>query len=113
MVWVGGAVKQPRKITQICNQTDLAATLLSQLQLPHDQFRWSRDVVSSSYRYPFAVHNYNNGFSIIDSTGFIAYDLDASRFVTNESSDAARLERIGKAILQATTADLKNMGTIK
>ncbi len=113
MVWVGGAVKQPRKITQICNQTDLAATLLSQLQLPHDQFRWSRDVVSSSYRYPFAVHNYNNGFSIIDSTGFIAYDLDASRFVTNESSDATRLERIGKAILQATTADLKNMGTIK
>ena len=113
MVWVGGAVKQPRKITQICNQTDLAATLLSQLQLPHDQFRWSRDVVSSSYRYPFAVHNYNNGFSIIDSTGFIAYDLDASRLVTNESSDAARLERIGKAILQATTADLKNMGTIK
>ena len=113
MVWVGGAVKRPRKITQICNQTDLAATLLSQLQLPHDQFRWSRDVVSSSYRYPFAVHNYNNGFSIIDSTGFIAYDLDASRFVTNESSDAARLERIGKAILQATTADLKNMGTIK
>ena len=113
MVWVGGAVKQPRKITQICNQTDLAATLLSQLQLPHDQFRWSRDVVSSSYRYPFAVHNYNNGFSIIDSTGFIAYDLDASRFVTNESSDAARLERISKAILQATTADLKNMGTIK
>ena len=113
MVWVGGAVKQPRKITQICNQTDLAATLLSQLQLPHDQFRWSRDVVSSSYRYPFAVHNYNNGFSMIDSTGFIAYDLDASRLVTNESSDAARLERIGKAILQATTADLKNMGTIK
>lgn len=113
MVWVGGAVKQPRKITQICNQTDLAATLLSQLQLPHDQFRWSRDVVSSSYRYPFAVHNYNNGFSMIDSTGFIAYDLDASRLVTNESSDAARLERIGKAILQATTADLKNIGTIK
>ena len=111
MVWVGGAVRQPRKVTQICNQTDLVATLLSQMQLPHDQFRWSRDVLSRSYRYPFAVHNYNNGFSMIDSTGFIAYDLDASRFVTNESSDAARLERIGKAILQATTADLKAMGT--
>ena len=113
MVWVGGAVKQPRKVTPFCNQTDLAATLLSQLQLPHEQFRWSRDVLSSSYRYPFAVHNYNNGFSMIDSTGFIVYDLDASRFVTNESSDASRMERIGKAILQATTADLKTMGTKK
>ena len=55
MVWAGGAVKAPRKITQLCNQTDLAATLLAQLRLPHDQFRWSRDVLSASYRYPFAV----------------------------------------------------------
>ena len=50
---------------------------------------------------------------MIDSTGFIVYDLDASRFVTNESSDASRMECIGKAILQATTADLKTMGTKK
>ena len=103
MVWAGGAVKAPRKITQLCNQTDLAATLLAQLRLPHDQFRWSRDVLSASYRYPFAVHNYNNGFSLADSTGFIAYDLESQRLVTNESSQ-------GKAILQATTADLKAIG---
>ena len=111
MVWAGGAVKAPRKITQLCNQTDLAATLLAQLRLPHDQFRWSRDVLSASYRYPFAVHNYNNGFSLADSTGFIAYDLESQRLVTNESSQPERLERMGKAILQATTADLKTMGT--
>ena len=111
MVWAGGAVKAPRKITRLCNQTDLAATLLAQLQLPHAQFRWSRDVLSASYRYPFAVHNYNNGFSLTDSTGFIAYDLESSRLVTNESSQATRLERMGKAILQATTADLKALGT--
>ena len=110
MVWAGGAVKAPRKITQLCNQTDLAATLLAQLRLPHDQFRWSRDVLSASYRYPFAVHNYNNGFSLADSTGFIAYDLESQRLVTNESSQAKHLERMGKAILQATTADLKTMG---
>ena len=110
MVWAGGAVKAPRKITQLCNQTDLAATLLAQLQLPHDQFRWSRDVLSASYRYPFAVHNYNNGFSLTDSTGFIAYDLESQRLVTNESSQPERLERMGKAILQATTADLKAIG---
>jgi len=111
MVWVGGAVKTPRKVTKLCNQSDLAATLLAQLQLPHGQYRWSRDVLSVSYCYPFAVHNYNNGFSVADSTGFITYDLDSHRLVTNESRDATRLERMGKAILQATTADLKAMGT--
>ena len=111
MVWAGGAVKAPKKIMKRCNQTDLAATLLAQLQLPHDQFRWSRDVLSASYRYPFAVHNYNNGFSLTDSTGFVAYDLESNRLVTNESSQTERLVRMGKAILQATTADLKAMGT--
>ena len=111
MVWTGGAVKAPRKITKLCNQTDLAATLLAQLQLPHNQYRWSRDVLSASYRYPFAVHNYNNGFSVADSTGFITFDLDSHLLVTNESSQAERLERMGKAILQATTADLKAMGS--
>ena len=111
MVWAGGAVKAPKKIMKRCNQTDLAATLLAQLQLPHDQFRWSRDVLSASYRYPFAVHNYNNGFSLTDSTGFVDYDLESNRLVTNESSQAERLVRMGKAILQATTADLKAMGT--
>ncbi len=111
MVWVGGAVRQPRRITAYCNQTDLVATLLAQMHLPHQQFRWSRDVLSNTYRYPFAVHNFNNGFSVIDSTGFVVYDLDSRRLLVDESSDGSRLERMGKAILQATTADLKAIGT--
>ncbi len=28
MIWVGGAVKGPIEINKVCNQTDLAATLL-------------------------------------------------------------------------------------
>jgi phosphoglycerol transferase MdoB-like AlkP superfamily enzyme len=109
MLWVGGAVRQPRDISVICNQTDLAATLLAQLGLPHDDFLWSRDVLSPDYTYPLAVHNYNNGFSMTDSTGFMVYDLDVGRTVFQTSADATRLERIGKAILQATTRDLKDL----
>ena len=111
LVWVGGAVKAHQEINQFCNQTDLAATLLAQLHLSHKAFRWSRDILSSSYQYPFAVHNYNNGFSLTDSTGFIVYDLGASQLIRAESSQSQRLERIGKAILQTTTADLKSLGT--
>ena len=110
MVWVGGAVRAPQEIKQFCNQTDLAATLLAQLQLSHEAFRWSRDVLSTSYQYPFAVHNYNNGFSLTDSTGFIVYDLGASKLIKAESPQSQRLERMGKAILQATTEDLKKLG---
>lgn len=108
MVWAGGAVKEPRRIEATCNQTDLVATLLAQMQLPHEEFPWSRDVLSKSYQYPFAVHNFNNGYSLIDSTGYMVYDLDSRRVIANKSTDSQRLERMGKAILQATTKDLKN-----
>ena len=110
LVWTGGAIRSHQDISTTCNQTDLAATLLAQLRLSHDQFRWSRDVLSKSYTYPFATHNYNNGFSLTDSTGFMAYDLESQHIITDKSSETARLEKIGKAILQATTKDLKNIG---
>jgi hypothetical protein len=37
------------------------------------------------------------------------YDLNSQRVIVNQSSDTKRLERLGKAVLQATTTDLKNM----
>ena len=111
MVWIGGAVKEPRRISTICNQTDLVAILLAQMHLPHDAFRWSRDVLSRSYRYPFAMHTYRNGFAVVDSTGLMVYDFDSNRMVTDKSTDSQRLERMGKAILQTTTNDLKSIGT--
>ena len=109
MIWTGGAVKTAQEISVLCNQTDLAATLLAQLHLPHEEFRWSRDVLSDTYQYPFAIHNFNHGFSLVDNTGFIAYDLEAQCFTTTEATQPQRLEHMGKAILQATTADLKTL----
>ncbi len=107
MLWVGGAVREPRIIEHICNQTDLAATLLGQMQLSHDDFAFSRDITSSTYHYPTAVNNYNNAQLLIDSTGYILYDFDARQFSIKQSSDADRLQRLNQAILQRTTNDLK------
>ena len=106
MLWIGGAVKAPRRIGTYCNQTDLCATLLGQMALPHDDYTYSRDVLSSNYRHPFAIHMYNNGFSMADSTGFMVYDLTANRMTVNQSGDAQRLIERGKAILQTTADDL-------
>ena len=107
MLWVGGAVREPRILEYICNQTDLAATLLGQMQLSHDDFAFSRDIMSSTYHYPTAVNNYNNAQLLIDSTGYILYDFDARQFSIRQSSDADRLQRLNQAILQRTTNDLK------
>lgn len=107
LLWLGGAVKEPRTIEVLCNQTDLAATLLAQLGLDHSAFNFSRNVLSNNYPYPFAYHTYNNGFSLVDSTGFMVYDLNSMQPIVQQTDDVERLERLGKALLQATSADLK------
>ena len=106
MLWLGGAVAGPRQVTTICNQSDLPATLLGQLRLPHDDFTFSRDVVGRNYQRHLAYHTYNNGVTVIDSTGFMAFDLDAGKFVAGEGANGERLLQTGRALLQLTSHDL-------
>ncbi len=108
MLWLGGAVREPREVSLLCNQSDLAATLLGQMRLPHDDFAFSRDVLSQSYVYPTAVHNYNNAQWMADSTGHVLYDFTARRTIVQEGTDVERLLRVSKAMLQLTIQDLKN-----
>ena len=107
MIWVGGAVRQPRTVSAICNQSDLAATLLGQLQLSHSDFRFSRDVLSPAYRRQLAFHTYVEGMTVIDSTGFMSYDLAAQHLIAAQSSDSLRQLQLGRALLQLTSRDLK------
>ena len=109
MVWIGGAVKAPKTVSVICNQTDLPATLLGQLQLSHRQFRYSRDVLSKNYTQPFAVHTFNNGISVIDPSGFALYDLNTQKTAVEHSPVSQQLIYRGKMVLQAATEAIKNM----
>jgi phosphoglycerol transferase MdoB-like AlkP superfamily enzyme len=111
MLWLGGALKEPRRIDVLCNQTDLPATLLGQLGLPHDDFLFSRDVMSRNYTYPFAVHTYNNGITMKDSTGFAVYDLNANRIIVDKSTDSEALIKRGMAILQTASEHINRLGT--
>ncbi|MBQ7496007.1 MAG: sulfatase-like hydrolase/transferase [Bacteroidaceae bacterium] len=106
MIWTGGAVRAPQQIDRICNQSDLAATLLGQMGLDHSDFLFSRDITADSYRYPFAVHMFNNGISMTDSTGFMLYDLTAERITAGTSPDADRMAATAKAVLQLAAEDL-------
>lgn len=106
MIWVGGAVKEHRRIEQVCNQTDLPATLLGQLGLAHHQFRFSRDVMSKTYTRPFAIHTHTEGFSLIDSTGFVNYDLKSDRISCERGTRNPLFIPWGRAILQAAAKDL-------
>ncbi|MDR1201804.1 MAG: sulfatase-like hydrolase/transferase [Tannerellaceae bacterium] len=108
MLWLGGAVKEARRITTIGNQTDLAATLLNQLGLPHHTFTFSKNILDPSYPV-YAFYTYNNGFGFIDNTGVSAYDNESNKSLIETPKEGGR-ERInkGKALLQTLYDDLGN-----
>ena len=106
MIWVGGVVKESRRIEKICNQTDLPATLLGQLGLNHDTYTFSRDVLSKTYTKPVAIHTYDDGFTMIDSTSFVNYDFISDKMIKGKGTACSRLIRQAQAILQAASKDL-------
>lgn len=107
MVWLGGAVSATRKIDTFACQTDLVATLLRQLGLPIDDFRFSKDILAPSEPH-FAFYTYNNGFGFVDSTGYSAFDNESGRTLSpsgDGQEETMRLEK-GKALLQTLYDDL-------
>lgn len=107
VLWLGGAVKEPRVIDRLTAQSDLAATILAQLGMDHSDFRFSRNVLSESYDYPFSFYTFSNGFCFMDSTGVTLYDDDSSSCLINDSyGSESRLKR-GKSIVQTLYDDLE------
>lgn len=103
LLLLGGAVKQPMRIDKIVNQTDLAATLLGQMKLPHEEFIFSRDVMADTYTYPFAFHTYNNGFIFRDADGATHFDNVSGQALKGANP---KREELGKVILQTLYTDL-------
>lgn len=102
LIWTGGAVKEPRIIDKICNQSDLAATLLGQLGLPHDDFKLSRDVLSRTYTHPSAVHTWSEGIYYKDHTGISVINLMTKPASLFKESPRPSKQRVNaaKAFLQ-------------
>ena len=103
LLLLGGAIDHPAKFNAIMSQTDLAATLLGQMEISHEDFIYSRDVLADTYKYPFSFHTYTNGFMFTDETGMTNYDNVAESAI--EGADITRENR-GKAILQKLYEDL-------
>ena len=102
IIWTGGAISRHREIHTLCNQTDLAATLLGQLGITHRDFPLSRDVLSSTYTHPSAVHVWPEGISWKDATGFSALNIlakPAEPIVEHPHHSPQRVQAV-KAFLQ-------------
>lgn len=105
-LWIGGAIKEPVVIDKYINQTDLAATLLNQLDIKKEEFTFSRDFLSTNYS-EFAFYTFNNGFGFIDCTGVSIFDnsIEKPLFEEPQANSNLRINK-GKSILQTLYNDL-------
>jgi len=100
MVWTGGALRQnfDTVIANVTSQTDLAAILLAQLDLPHSTFPFSRNTLAQKHTGAMVVYNHGFGW-LTDSMGFI-YDFDAKRILWQRHPLPDSLLQTGEAFFQ-------------
>lgn len=108
MLWIGGAIKEPRIIETYANQTDLAATLLNQMEIDPKDFIFSKDILHPASP-QYAFYTFPNGFGFIDSTGVSVFDNEGNKLLLEEPA-AGSEDRVrkGKALLQTLYDDLGN-----
>ena len=73
---------------KIISQRDISATLLSQLNIDHSEFQWSRDVFCKDYKENAYIMN-QNGFGLITNDGSLTYDLKENRIVHQDGNISA------------------------
>lgn len=100
MVWTGGALRPnfDTVIENVTSQTDLAAILLAQLDLPHNMFPFSRNTLAQKHSGAMVVYNHGFGW-LTDSAGFI-YDFDAKRVLWQSEHLSDSIRRTGEAFFQ-------------
>jgi phosphoglycerol transferase MdoB-like AlkP superfamily enzyme len=73
MLWLGGAIKKDTIVTRYGGQTDIANTLLGQLDKPSADFIFSKDMFGNNTK-DFAMYIFIDGYGYVDPGHYIVYD---------------------------------------
>lgn len=101
----GGALRQPMKVDAYASQIDIAATLLSQLNLPHEEFMFSKNIVNPASPH-FGYFTNGNLFGMVSADNQLVYDCDAGKVVYDEGTNKGENLKKGQAFLQTLYDDL-------
>jgi phosphoglycerol transferase MdoB-like AlkP superfamily enzyme len=106
MLWLGGAIqKADTTIRSFGNQTDLANTLLTQLNIGGPEFLFSRNMLSQNAN-SFAMYIFNNGYGYVSPTNENIYDFDLQNYL-KQDGDETELAN-GKVYMQKLFDDYNN-----
>ncbi|MFO7658605.1 MAG: sulfatase-like hydrolase/transferase [Bacteroidales bacterium] len=104
MLWTGGVVEKDTIVSKISMQTDLAATLLYQLNLDGGNYKFSNNIFNSEYK-GYACYSYNEGFGFVTDTFKYIYNGNSGSLNFTEGNYNEQLVLKGKALLQTAYDD--------
>ena len=107
LIFSGGALTLTGKINTIGSQTDIATTILDQLHLPTNNFKWGKDLLDSSAK-QFAFYSFNNGFGFVTPNGTETFDnVSRQPIYISPGFDTSQI-KYGKAYMQFSYQDFLN-----
>ena len=111
LVFFGEVIKpefRGKKIEKFGNQTDIAATVLAQLNINADRFHWSKDLLNPGSK-DFSFFNWDNGFGFTTPQQTISFDNVGKRLIYKQNAAATDSElQYGKAYMQEVYQEYLN-----
>ncbi len=108
MLWLGGALTvTDTVITKYGSQTDVPLTLLDQLDLPAEGFKFSKDLMSPGTR-SFAFYTFNDGVGFVNDSSYTVYSLTTESYMIKEIPDSLKFTDTGLAYLQYLLNDFNS-----
>jgi phosphoglycerol transferase MdoB-like AlkP superfamily enzyme len=108
MLWLGGALNvKDTVINKIGSQTDIATTLLNQLNLDHRQFIFSKDLLSPGSQ-DFAYYAFNNGLGYIKPEKELTFENMSELLLYQKGKIEDKDIQEGRTYLQYSFQDYLN-----
>ncbi len=105
MIWLGGALRvTDTLIENLASQTDLAATVLAQLQINCEDMKFSRNILTSGYK-PFSFYTFSEGFGFQKPGKLLIYNTVTNTYTGIIPGSESMDEKQGKAYLQSVYQD--------
>lgn len=104
LIITGGAISGQKRIDTIGSQNDIAATLLAQLKIRHDNFLFSKNLMSDKTP-KFAFFTVPDAFGIVSKENAVIYDNKQQKIVYDKRGNKRNLKE-GMAYLQKLYDDI-------
>jgi len=104
LLWLGGAIKKDTVVNRYAGHTDIANTLLAQLDKPSDDFIFSKDIFGNHTK-NFAQYVFIDGYGYLDPEHYIVYDNPGKIYFHKEGVKKEEDTYYGRAYLQTLFLD--------